>query len=188
MINTLGARGMPVVAVDIPSGVDAGTGTIASTTVAATHTIAFHSAKVGLVVPLAAKQRRDLVWEIGLPRHLEPECDVRVVATGQVRVPGRRSDDHKYRADTWPCWPGLPNTRALHFSRPARRCAPAPVMSSSGRGEVVAALPSVSVEITPPLWASPHLRDVERTMACVRPRISALAFGPGSVGSWIRPR
>ncbi len=183
MINTLGARGIPVVAVDIPSGVDAGTGTIASTTVAATHTITFHSAKTGLVVPPGREAAGEiLVWEIGLPRHLEPECDVCVVATGQVRVPGRRSDDHKYRAGYVAVLAG-----SAEYPGAALLTAGAAVRAGAGYvrllavAAVVAALPSVSVEITSTsLGESPHLRDVERTMAAVSdPRISALAFGPG---------
>jgi len=38
------------------------------------------------------------VWDIGIPESLEPEPDLWVVADDDVNVPGRRVDDHKYRA------------------------------------------------------------------------------------------
>ncbi|MFH1834373.1 MAG: NAD(P)H-hydrate dehydratase, partial [bacterium] len=39
-----------------------------------------------------------LVWDIGLPASLEPEPDLWVVTSDDVNIPGRRVDDHKYRA------------------------------------------------------------------------------------------
>ena len=98
-LNEAGARGVPVVAVDVPSGVDATTGSIAAGTVAADVTITFHSAKSGLVCPPGSEAAGEvLVWDIGIPESLEPEPDVWVVTADDVNVPGRRVDDHKYRA------------------------------------------------------------------------------------------
>ncbi|MHB1344214.1 MAG: NAD(P)H-hydrate epimerase, partial [Thermoleophilia bacterium] len=98
-INTAAARGVPVLAVDVPTGTDAGTGEIAEGTVAADCTVTFHAAKSGLLCPPGSEAAGEvLVWDIGLPRFLEPEPDVRVVTARDVVVPGRRSDDHKYRA------------------------------------------------------------------------------------------
>jgi hydroxyethylthiazole kinase-like uncharacterized protein yjeF len=98
-INTLGACGVPVLAVDVPSGVDAATGTVAGDAVAADATITFHAAKSGLVCPPGSEAAGEvLVWDIGLPASLEPEPDLWVVTPGDVNVPGRRVDDHKYRA------------------------------------------------------------------------------------------
>ena len=39
-----------------------------------------------------------VVWDIGIPESLEPEPDLWVVTPDDVNVPGRRVDDHKYRA------------------------------------------------------------------------------------------
>jgi len=38
------------------------------------------------------------VWDIGIPEGLEPEPDLWVVTEDDVNIPGRRVDDHKYRA------------------------------------------------------------------------------------------
>ena len=98
-INDAGARGVPVVAVDVPSGVDAGDGGIAAGTVAADCTVTFHAAKPGLVCPPGSEAAGEvLVWDIGLPAFLEPEPELRVVTGADVVVPGRRADDHKYSA------------------------------------------------------------------------------------------
>jgi hydroxyethylthiazole kinase-like uncharacterized protein yjeF len=99
MINAAGARGVPVLAVDVPSGVDAATGSLAAGAVAADVTITFHAAKSGLVCPPGSEAAGEvLVWDIGIPESLEPEPDLWVVSEDDVNVPGRRVDDHKYRA------------------------------------------------------------------------------------------
>jgi NAD(P)H-hydrate epimerase len=98
-INALGAQGVPVVAVDVPSGVDAATGAIAKGCVAADVTVTFHGAKTGLVCPPGSEAAGEVVvWNIGIPDFLEPEPDVWVVTEEDVNIPGRRVDDHKYRA------------------------------------------------------------------------------------------
>lgn len=98
-INAAGARGVSVVAVDVPTGVDAATGSMAAGTVAADLTITFHAAKSGLVCPPGSEAAGEvLVWDIGIPESLEPEPDLWIVSEDDVNVPGRRVDDHKYRA------------------------------------------------------------------------------------------
>ena len=108
-VNAAGARGVPVLAVDVPSGVDATTGSIARDAVAADITITFHAAKSGLVCPPGSEAAGEvLVWDIGLPGFLEPKPDLWVVTADDVNlpgrteedvnIPGRRVDDHKYRA------------------------------------------------------------------------------------------
>ena len=98
-INGLGARGVPVVAVDVPTGVDADTGETASGAVAATCTVTFHAAKTGIVCPPGSEAAGEVVvCDIGIPHFLETAPDVRVVTAADVAVPGRRPDDHKYSA------------------------------------------------------------------------------------------
>jgi hydroxyethylthiazole kinase-like uncharacterized protein yjeF len=98
-VNSAGARGVPVLAVDVPSGVDAATGSLAVGAVAADLTITFHAAKSGLVCSPGSEAAGEvLVWDIGIPASLEPAPDLWVVSADDVNVPGRRVDDHKYRA------------------------------------------------------------------------------------------
>ena len=99
LVNAAGARGVPVLAVDVPSGVDATTGCLAAGAVAADVTITFHAAKSGLVCPPGSEAAGEVVvWDIGIPESLEPRPDLWVVTPDDVNVPGRRVDDHKYRA------------------------------------------------------------------------------------------
>ncbi len=99
LVNGAGARGIPVLAVDMPSGVDAATGSLAAGAVAADITITFHAAKSGLVCPPGSEAAGEVVvWDIGIPESMEPQPDLWVVTADDVNVPGRRVDDHKYRA------------------------------------------------------------------------------------------
>ncbi|MCL5735163.1 MAG: NAD(P)H-hydrate dehydratase [Actinobacteria bacterium] len=99
LTNKAAARGVPVVAVDVPSGVNAASGSIAKDAVAADVTVTFHSAKSGLVCPPGSEAAGEVVvWDIGIPSFLEPEPDLWVVTKDDVNIPGRRADDHKYRA------------------------------------------------------------------------------------------
>ena len=80
LINAAGARGVPVIAVDVPSGVDATTGALAAGCVAADVTVTFHAAKTGLVCPPGSEAAGEVVvWDIGIPDFLEPEPDLWVV-------------------------------------------------------------------------------------------------------------
>ncbi len=72
-IELLNQAGKPVVAVDIPSGLDGDTGVPLGVAVRADVTVTFARAKVGLVVPEAAGYvGRLLVADIGIPPHLKP--------------------------------------------------------------------------------------------------------------------
>jgi hydroxyethylthiazole kinase-like uncharacterized protein yjeF len=91
-LNALGAR---VVAVDVPSGVDASTGEVAGPAVQAELTVTFHGPKVGLVVAPGRFHAGDvLVADIGLEpaatrNHLVPEELLDL-------VPSRGPQDNKY--------------------------------------------------------------------------------------------
>jgi len=74
VIEALNAHGAPIVAIDVPSGLDCDTGAAASRTIRATHTITFVAAKPGFLVPDAAPYVGRLhVVDIGVPRKLLAE-------------------------------------------------------------------------------------------------------------------
>jgi len=67
-IEAINAAGAPVVAVDVPSGVDASSGEVEGACVRADLTVTFHAAKIGLwVLPGKAYSGRVEVIEIGIP-------------------------------------------------------------------------------------------------------------------------
>jgi hydroxyethylthiazole kinase-like uncharacterized protein yjeF len=86
-----------VVALDVPSGVDASTGVIAGNAVAAAVTVCFHGRKLGTAVePGRSASGRVVVAEIGIP----PQADVAtaaVLADG-LAISGKHSSDTKYSA------------------------------------------------------------------------------------------
>ena len=58
MIELMNAAERPIVAVDVPSGVNASTGEVAGAAVRATATVTFGAAKVGLAIARVAVRRR----------------------------------------------------------------------------------------------------------------------------------
>jgi NAD(P)H-hydrate epimerase len=98
-IEAINAAANPVVAVDLPSGVDASTGEIAGACVQATVTVTMHGAKVGTeVAPGRFKAGEVVVADIGL----DPgETENRLVLPAILRAVPRRSEgQNKYTAGT----------------------------------------------------------------------------------------
>jgi NAD(P)H-hydrate epimerase len=74
------SAGVPVVAVDVPSGVDASTGVVAARAVRATLTVTFHAAKPGLWVhPGKAHAGEVRTLDIGIPRGALAAADVGLI-------------------------------------------------------------------------------------------------------------
>ena len=98
-IKAMNATGRPIVAVDLPSGVDASTGEVAGACVDADVTVTMHGEKVGLeVAPGRFYAGEVVVADIGLtPRATEHRL---VTPTILERVPRRRPEQNKYSAGT----------------------------------------------------------------------------------------
>ncbi len=92
------ARGAIVVAVDVPSGVDADTGAVAGAAVHADVTVTFGGLKPGLLVGAGAEHAGEVrLADIGLEPCL-PEPSVRILEAGDARAaltpPGAQSDKY----------------------------------------------------------------------------------------------
>ncbi len=98
-IEAINAAGVPVVAVDLPSGVDASTGEIAGACVRAALTVTMHGRKVGLeVAPGRFHAGEVVVADIGLEL---AETEHALVGPEILdRVPRRRTEQNKYTAGT----------------------------------------------------------------------------------------
>ncbi len=97
LIEQINSAGVPVVAADIPSGVNASTGEVAGAAVQADLTVTMHGPKVGLAVAPGRFHSGDIaVADIGL----EPaETEHRIVTPEILAdVPRRSSRDNKYTA------------------------------------------------------------------------------------------
>src|SRR5690349_21129538 len=96
-IEEVNAAGRPVVAVDLPSGVNADTGEIAGAAVRADVTVTMHGRKVGLeVAPGRFQAGEVVVADIGLEAG---ETLMRLVAREILEVVPRKSErDNKYTA------------------------------------------------------------------------------------------
>ncbi len=97
-INTAGAAGAAVLSVDVPSGVDASSGTVAGTAVRATATVTFHAAKPGLwIAPGKGCAGRVETIDIGVPRGAPGEASVGLLAASVLeQLPRRRASSTKF--------------------------------------------------------------------------------------------
>ena len=96
-IEAINAADVPVVAVDLPSGVDASTGEVAGACVDADVTVTMHGRKLGLeVAPGRFHAGEVVVADIGL----EPAETEYGLVTAEIldRVPRKRPDQNKYTA------------------------------------------------------------------------------------------
>lgn len=100
VLDTINESGRPVVAVDVPSGLDSTTGKVSSSCVKATHTVTFGLPKVGLLLyPGAAYVGELIVADIGIPRSLlvDEAFKLNLSTADEIRtwIPVRTRDSHK---------------------------------------------------------------------------------------------
>src|SRR6266545_1812387 len=109
LFGEMNTSGVPVVAVDLPSGVDADTGEIAGAAVRAAVTVTMHRRKVGLeVAPGRFHAGEVVVADIGLE---ERETATKLVTRRILDlVPLKRASDNKYTAGAVLVVGGAPGT------------------------------------------------------------------------------
>ena len=170
LIERINAAGAPVVAVDLPSGVDASTGEIAGAVVDADVTVTMHAPKVGLAVAPGRFHAGAVdVADIGIePR----ETRHRLVDEEILRlVPRKRASDTKYSAGSVLVVGGSPGmSGALCLAAEAAFRADAGYVAVATHAE---SLPVVESRLLEAVKGT--LDDVDR----LAERASAVAVGPG---------
>lgn len=99
-IDRMNSGAAPIVALDVPSGVDASSGAVPGAAVDAALTVSFGAPKTGaLVHPARARVGRHVTVEIGFPPISDPDASAHVVTPdwARARLPVRGSDTHKNR-------------------------------------------------------------------------------------------
>ena len=169
-IEQINAAGLPVVSVDVPSGVNASTGEVAGAAVQAALTVTFHGLKVGLVVAPGRFQAGELELEdIGLqPRSTEHQL---VTAEILGLVPRKTERDNKYSAGSVLVVGG-----SQGMSGAAALAARAAFRADAGY--VAVAAPEESLPVLETLVVEAVKRPLDDVFDAVG-RAGALALGPG---------
>jgi ADP-dependent NAD(P)H-hydrate dehydratase / NAD(P)H-hydrate epimerase len=184
-IEAIAAQAAPVVSVDVPSGVDASSGAVASVAVSARATVTFHAAKPGLwVAPGKRHSGRVLVADIGIPRGAPVDADVGLIGEGVLDcLPPRTAASTKFTSGhvvvaggSWGLM-GAPAMAALAAMRAGAgyvtACVPAsqaPVLDGQ--------LPEVMTRALSDDEGSLLAEDVEETLAALA-KAGSLVLGPG---------
>jgi NAD(P)H-hydrate epimerase len=170
LIERINAAAAPVVAVDIPSGVNASTGGVAGGAVRADVTVTMHGPKVGLAVAPGRFQAGDVaVADIGL----EPTETEHRLVTPEIlaEVPRRSARDNKYTAG---------HVLVVGGSR-GMTGAPALTARAALRadvGYVTIAAPAESLPVLETLLLEAVKRPLEDVFKAAA-KAKALAVGPG---------
>jgi NAD(P)H-hydrate epimerase len=169
-IDRINATDAAIVAVDLPSGVDASTGEVAGAVVDADLTVTMHGPKVGLAVAPGRFHAGEVeIADIGL----EPaETEHRLVAKEILRlVPRKGAQDSKYTAGAVLVVGGSPGTAGAV-------CLAAEAAFRADAGYVAVATPAASLPVVETRLLEAVKAPLERVDELAQ-RASALAIGPG---------
>jgi NAD(P)H-hydrate epimerase len=169
-IDAIRNANVPVVAVDVPSGVNASTGEVSGVSVEAATTVTFHGKKVGLAIaPGSLQAGRIEVADIGL----EPRETEHALVTSEIvhRLPPRRRGGNKYRSGSVLVVGGAPGlTGAV--------CLSAEAAFRADAGYVTVCAPRESLPVVEVRLLEAVKRPLEEAFEAAE-RAGALALGPG---------
>lgn len=176
LVDRINTAGVPVVAVDLPSGVDASTGEVAGAAVDAKLTVTFHAPKVGLAIaPGRFHAGTVVVADIGL--EALPTQHVRATPEVLGVVPLRGAQDTKYTAGSVLVVGGQPGMTGA-------ACLSALAAFRADAGYVTLAVPSASLPVVESLVLEPVKigwddEQAAETIVSAAERAGSIAIGPG---------
>jgi NAD(P)H-hydrate epimerase len=191
VIEGVRAAGLPVVAVDIPSGVHGDTGEVLGLAALARMTVTFHRVKPGhLLLPGRDHVGELVVADIGIPDSVMAELDVRTWANQPRRwraaLPQRAASSHKYSHGH-----ALVLGGGASSSGAARMAARAALRAGAGLVTVVcpeAATATYAAQLTA-VMVAPFADQAGFARALEDQRRNAVLLGPGAgVGEDLRRR
>jgi len=189
LVAAVNAAGVPVLAVDLPSGINGDTGAVQGCAVRATETVTFFRRKPGhLLYPGRAHCGRTHVVDIGIPdavlARIAPRIAVNAPALWRTAFPVLRPDGHKYdRGHALVVSGGLSSTGAARLAaRGALRAGAGLVTLASPREALaVNAATNLAVMVRPAGGAGEIAALLEDR------RFNAVVVGPGGgVGAGMR--
>ncbi len=183
-IELLAATDLPVVALDVPSGVDASTGEVGGAVVTAGQTVTFHGPKLGLVVAPGLLHAGEVIpVDIGIPPDAAP-ARARLVGPDALRsLPPRHRTGSKYDAGNVLLVGGSTGmTGAIALSSRSALRAGAGIVSTCVPGSLN---PVLEVKLTEPMTRPCPDRDgalvpaAADAILAAAERADAVVLGPG---------
>jgi NAD(P)H-hydrate epimerase len=185
-INAMRDSLVPVVALDVPSGIDSTTGVVEGSAVNADLTIAFHGPKVGVAIaPGRFHAGRVKAVDIGIPARLDDGIHQGLVTHEVLALlPPRARDGNKYRSGSVLCIGGSTGmTGAITLAARATLRAGAGIAWAVVPEPVAAVLDAA----TPEVQVRPAISDATGLLTVAAAegleplveRAGALLFGPG---------
>ena len=190
-IGALRQSRLPVVAVDLPSGLHGDTGEILGDAAPAKLTVTFHRLKIGhLLLPGRTLLGEVVVGDIGIPDEVDRALDIRLWANTprlwRAHLPRRTPSSHKYSQGH-----ALVLGGGRSSSGAARLAARAALRAGAGAVTVLcpeAALPIYAAQLTA-VMVAPFEDEAAFGEQLVDPRRTAILLGPGAgVGEPLRRR
>lgn len=175
LVEAANASGVPILSIDIPSGVDADTGAVPGPAIRAGETVTFHTPKPGhLLLPGRLHTGRLHVADIGLRRSDGANLFLNAPGLWQLPVPG--ADTHKYARGGVLVWSGP----ALHTGA-SRLAATAALRAGAGAVTLMGVRDALMVQaahVTAVMLAEGDAQGFGRMAAS--PKVKALCVGPAA--------
>lgn len=190
LVEVINATGAPVVALDVPSGLDADTGVVLGAAIRATLTITFGHPKAGLLTSLALDHTGELcVADLGVPQRLGPALSPRAEWLGAGDVAGwlvaRARSMHKGRAGRVLVVGGAPGkTGAALLAASGALRAGAGLVTIGALAEATGSLDARVVEV---MTRALDGDRPERALDAAFEQADAIVLGPGlGLDGWAR--